>query len=58
MLAKAAVEIAKLEDQISAMAPVLEVTKKALAETMVILAKEKADASVEQAIVAKESAAA
>jgi dynein heavy chain, axonemal len=58
VLAKAAIEIAKLEQQISEMAPVLEVTKKALAETMVILSKEKADAAVEQAIVAKESAAA
>jgi len=58
VLAKAAVEIAKLEQQISDMAPVLETTKKALAETMVILSKEKADAAVEQAIVAKESAAA
>jgi len=58
VLAKAAVEIEKLEIQIQDMAPVLEKTKIALAETMEVLSKEKADAAVEQAIVAKESAAA
>lgn len=58
VLAQAAVEIAKLENEIQVMAPELAVTKKALAETMEILSKEKAEAEVEQNIVAKDSAAA
>jgi hypothetical protein len=45
VLAKAAVEIAKLENEIQIMAPELAETKKVLAETM-----------VEQAIVSKDSA--
>jgi dynein heavy chain len=40
------------------MAPELAITKKALAETMVVLSKEKADAEVEQNIVSRDSAAA
>jgi len=47
VLGKAGIEIEKLEKQISDMAPVLAVTKAALAETMIVLAKEKADAAVE-----------
>jgi len=47
VLSKAGVEIAKLEKQISDMAPVLAATKAALAETMIVLSKEKADAAVE-----------
>lgn len=47
VLGKAGIEIEKLEKQISDMAPVLKVTKAALAETMIVLAKEKADAAVE-----------
>lgn len=56
VLGKAGIEIAKLEKLISDMAPILVVTKKTLAETMTVLAKEKADAAVEQAIVAKDEA--
>jgi len=56
VLSKAGIEIAKLEQQISDMAPVLATTKAALAETMIVLSKEKADAAVEQAIVAKDEA--
>jgi len=56
VLGKAGIEIEKLEKQISDMAPVLAVTKAALAETMIVLTKEKADAAVEQAIVAKDEA--
>ena len=56
MLGKAGIEIAKLEKLISDMAPILVVTKKTLAETMTVLAKEKADAAVEQASVAKDEA--
>jgi dynein heavy chain len=58
VLAQAAVEIAKLENEIQVMAPELAATKKTLAETMVVLSKEKAEAEVEQNIVAKDSAAA
>jgi dynein heavy chain len=47
VLGKAGIEIEKLEKQISDMAPVLAVTKAALAETMIVLTKEKADAAVE-----------
>ena len=56
MLAQAAVEIAKLENEIQVMAPELAITKKALAETMIVLSKEKADAEIEQNIVSKDSA--
>lgn len=38
------------------MAPELAITKKALAETMIVLSKEKADAEIEQNIVSKDSA--
>jgi hypothetical protein len=38
------------------MTPELNATKKTLAETMVVLSKEKADAEVEQNQVAKDSA--
>jgi len=47
VLAKAAVEIAKLENEIQIMAPELAETKRVLAETMIVLSKEKADAAVE-----------
>ena len=47
VLAKAAVEIAKLENEIQIMAPELAETKRILAETMIVLSKEKADAAVE-----------
>jgi hypothetical protein len=46
-LAEAAVEISKLEKEIQVMTPVLNATKKELAETMVVLSKEKAEAEVE-----------
>lgn len=38
------------------MAPELAITKKTLAETMIVLSKEKADAEVEQNIVSRDSA--
>lgn len=38
------------------MAPELAITKKTLAETMIVLSKEKADAEIEQNIVSKDSA--
>ena len=56
MLAQAAVEISKLENEIQVMAPELAITKKALAETMIVLSKENADAEIEQNIVSKDSA--
>jgi len=56
VLAQAAVEISKLENEIQVMAPELAITKKTLAETMIVLSKEKADAEIEQNIVAKDSA--
>jgi hypothetical protein len=56
VLSQAAVEIAKLENEIQVMAPELAVTKKTLAETMVVLSKEKAEAEIEQNLVAKDSA--
>lgn len=56
VLAQAAVEIQKLENEIQIMAPELAMTKKTLAETMEVLSKEKADAEVEQAIVSRDSA--
>lgn len=58
VLAKAAVEISKLENQIQVMAPELAITKKKLAEVIEVLTKEKAEAEVEQAVVSKDSAAA
>lgn len=49
-------EISKLENEIQVMAPELAITKKTLAETMIVLSKEKADAEIEQNIVSKDSA--
>ena len=56
VLGQAAVEIAKLEEEIQVMAPELAITKKTLAETMIVLSKEKAEAEIEQNLVAKDSA--
>lgn len=56
VLQQAAVEISKLENEIQVMAPELAITKKTLAETMIVLSKEKADAEIEQNIVSKDSA--
>lgn len=56
VLAQAAVEISKLENEIQVMAPELAITKKTLAETMIVLEKDRADAEIEQNIVSKDSA--
>jgi dynein heavy chain len=56
VLKEAGIEIAKLNDHITAMAPELEVTKKDVAETMKKLAVDKEAADKEKEIVAKDEA--
>lgn len=56
MLANAAIEIDKLQKSINAAAPKLAETKKEVAETMQIIAVEKADADKVREVVAKDEA--
>jgi dynein heavy chain len=56
VLEKAAIEIAKLKDEIDKMAPDLEKTKKEVEETVEIIKRDSADADVEKEIVAKDEA--
>ena len=48
MLEEAAIEIAKLKVIIDKMTPELEVTKKEVEKTMIVLSKDKADADQEK----------
>ena len=56
VLKQAGVEISALNDQITQMAPKLEITKKDVAATMAQLAVDKADADAEKEIVARDEA--
>jgi dynein heavy chain len=56
VLEEAAIEIAKLKDNIDKMTPILEVTKKDVEKTMQQLSHDRSEADEEKDIVAKDEA--